>query len=244
MAIKQQKKAGGSAKKAGKPAAKAMPKKAGTKQSGRVSAPKVKPSKAKVPAKRGAQAPVAPKTQKKPVTAAKKPSPKKPAAQKAPSAKTAKKGLPKKTEVKKSVLANVKEVKSVSAAPVADQDHRFNKKDLAQFRDELLTMRERITGQSGAMRHAALQRNDEVNLEEEGTDAFIRLQTLAQVGTQQQNVASIDEALRAIEKGTYGLCDMCGALVSKSRLKVLPFAKNCIKCQSEIEQKRYQVGRR
>lgn len=122
--------------------------------------------------------------------------------------------------------------------------HRFAKKDLTQFREELLGMRDRISDQAGAMRTAALQRHDEVNPEEDGTDAFIRLQTLNQVGSQQQMVSSIDEALRSIEEGTYGVCDMCGELITKQRLKVLPFAHNCINCQSEVEKYRRTARRR
>jgi RNA polymerase-binding transcription factor DksA len=80
------------------------------------------------------------------------------------------------------------------------------------------------------------QRNDEVNLEEEGTDAFMRLQTLEQVGTQQGVVIKINEALDAIAKGMYGVCDNCNELITKARLAVLPFARTCIKCQAELEQ--------
>lgn len=122
-----------------------------------------------------------------------------------------------------------------TAAAEKAKKHRFQQTDLDQFKIELLAMRERITGQSGSMRNDALQRTDEVNPEEDGTDAFMRLQTLEQVSTQHQLIAKIDEALRSIEKGTYGVCDMCGDLISKPRLSVLPFAKNCIKCQAEME---------
>ena len=136
--------------------------------------------------------------------------------------------------------------KTVTKAAVSAESKRprFNKSDLNQFRLDLLSTRERITGQSGAMRHAALQRNDEINPEEDGTDAFMRLQTLEQVSTQQQLITNIDEALRSIEKGSYGVCSLCGELISKPRLTVLPFAKNCIKCQSEIERQPRPGGRR
>ena len=132
--------------------------------------------------------------------------------------------------------------KTASAAEA--KKSRLLKGDLDQFKSELLAMRERITGQSGAMRSAALQRNDEINPEEDGTDAFMRLQTLEQVSSQQQIIANIDEALRSIEKGAYGICDSCGELISKPRLAVLPFATNCIKCQSEMERAPRPGGRR
>ncbi len=173
-----------------------------------------------------------------------------------PQAKPAKKPVPavaapKKDLVKKPVnevsLPLAKPVQKFvpKPEPVAEpKKPRFQKGDLDQFKVELLSMRDRITGQSGSMRTAALQRDDEINPEEDGTDAFMRLQTLEQVSSQQQIIANIDESLRSIEKGSYGVCDNCGALINKPRLSVLPFAKNCIKCQSEMERPNRFGGRR
>ncbi|HPB10666.1 MAG TPA: TraR/DksA C4-type zinc finger protein [Kiritimatiellia bacterium] len=174
-----------------------------------------------------------------------------------PHAKTATKPVPKAAvPIKKPVSKIVRTSSSIPpaaaahkvparAATTADSKKpRFHKGDLEQFKTELLSMRERITGQSGSMRHAALQRNDEINPEEDGTDAFMRLQTLEQVGSQHRDIANIDDALRSIEKGTYGICEMCGELISKPRLAVLPFATNCIKCQSEMERMSRRGGRR
>jgi RNA polymerase-binding transcription factor DksA len=164
----------------------------------------------------------------------------------------AKKALAKKAPAKLAKVANPVAPKVVAkpvpkAPPVKSEaskaqtsrmltKNRFSKDDLKEFQRELLTTRDRITSQSGAMKSAALQRTDEVNLEEEGTDAFMRLQTLEQVGTQQGVVIKINEALDAISQGTYGICDSCSELISKARLNVLPFARTCIKCQSEMEQ--------
>jgi len=111
----------------------------------------------------------------------------------------------------------------------------FSQKDLASFRSELLVMRDHFAGQTKSMKHDALQRDDEVNPEEDGTDAFMRLQALNQMDDQQHIVADIDMALNAIEKGTYGTCEMCDCLISKLRLKARPFAKFCVKCKSEME---------
>ena len=151
---------------------------------------------------------------------------------------------PVKTAVAPKAVA--KPVQKAAAKPAAadPKKPRFSKADLDQFKVDLLAMRDRITGQSGSMRNDALQRTDEINPEEDGTDAFMRLQTLEQVSSQQQIIANIDEALRAIEKGSYGCCDACGELINKPRLAVLPFAKNCIKCQSEMERVHRPGGRR
>ena len=54
---------------------------------------------------------------------------------------------------------------------------------------------------------------------------------------EQLKLKAIDDALRKIEDGTYGECEECGEPINKKRLKILPFAKYCVKCQSEIEQR-------
>ncbi len=215
---------------------------------------KTSPKPNKVPVKKLQPLKSAPIPSKKTV---KKPLPPKKALKKvSPKAKPVKKArvasaAPKKDLVKKTVnkapthlqKATHKIPTKTVPAPESKKT-RFLKGDLDQFKNELLNMRDRITGQSGAMRNAALQRNDEINPEEDGTDAFMRLQTLEQVSSQHQIIANIDEALRSIEKGAYGVCDSCGELISKPRLAVLPFATNCIKCQSEMERVPRPGGRR
>ena len=42
-------------------------------------------------------------------------------------------------------------------------------------------------------------------------------------------------ALRAIEEGTFGVCQTCGKRIGKSRLRARPYAKNCVSCQTEME---------
>lgn len=169
---------------------------------------------------------------------AKKPAPKKPVAKKPAAVKAKAVQAPVLKKLVKTP-AKVPPKKIEPAKPVPSRvtaKNRFSKDDLKEFLRELLSLRDRINSQSGAMKSAALQRNDEVNLEEEGTDAFMRLQTLEQVGTQQGVVIKINEALDSIAKGMYGVCDNCSELISKARLAVLPFARTCIKCQAEMEQ--------
>jgi len=48
---------------------------------------------------------------------------------------------------------------------------------------------------------------------------------------------AINAALEKIEDCTYGECEECGEEINKKRLKIIPFAKYCINCQSEIEKR-------
>jgi len=43
----------------------------------------------------------------------------------------------------------------------------------------------------------------------------------------------IEIALSKIEKGTYGICELCGKEINEKRLKYIPYARYCIECQKK-----------
>ncbi|MEI6211247.1 MAG: TraR/DksA C4-type zinc finger protein [bacterium] len=131
---------------------------------------------------------------------------------------------------------------AAAASKVPARTVQFNSKDLEHFRKELLVLRDRLTGQVAKMRQDSLTRDDEVNPEEDGSDAFDRLFTLERAGSDQDIIFTIDESIRAIDEGAYGVCEACSSLIEKPRLQALPFAKNCIQCQSEMERGRNKGG--
>ena len=51
-----------------------------------------------------------------------------------------------------------------------------------------------------------------------------------------RELGKINKALEKINEGTYGVCEKCGDPISRARLKALPFASKCIRCQAEDEQ--------
>lgn len=55
--------------------------------------------------------------------------------------------------------------------------------------------------------------------------------------TQRTLLDLIAHALEKIEKGGFGICESCGEVITQKRIKVLPWAKYCIKCQTNNEGK-------
>jgi len=53
--------------------------------------------------------------------------------------------------------------------------------------------------------------------------------------TSDEGLELIDAAIRKIKDGTYGICQSCSAVISPSRLKVLPYATDCPLCIAEKE---------
>ncbi len=45
----------------------------------------------------------------------------------------------------------------------------------------------------------------------------------------------IDEALEALTRGDYGLCEDCEERINEKRLMLMPFTRWCVRCQSKRE---------
>ncbi len=60
---------------------------------------------------------------------------------------------------------------------------------------------------------------------------------------EREKLHNIDEALLKIEEGEYGICEECEEDIPIGRLKVMPFARYCVKCKSDIEKLQAQTKR-
>ncbi|MDD5200983.1 MAG: TraR/DksA C4-type zinc finger protein [Terrimicrobiaceae bacterium] len=77
-----------------------------------------------------------------------------------------------------------------------------------------------------------------------GSDAYDRDFALSLLSQEQDSLYEINEALKRIDAGNYGVCEMSGKQISKPRLEALPFTRYTIECQAEIEKRnRYQRNR-
>lgn len=117
-----------------------------------------------------------------------------------------------------------------------EQTLQFPAEDLEEFRKRLIMLRQEALGQSANLRTSALEQTDDRGSEDEdGSDAFMRLQNLNQVDSQNKTIQMIDEALGRIAEGKYGICEVCGQLIRKPRLLNLPFVHTCMECQTAME---------
>jgi DnaK suppressor protein len=68
-----------------------------------------------------------------------------------------------------------------------------------------------------------------------GSDAYDRDFALSLLSQEQDALYEIEEALKRIDLGTYGVCEMSGKAIAHPRLEALPFARYTVECQSQIE---------
>ena len=68
-----------------------------------------------------------------------------------------------------------------------------------------------------------------------GTDSFDRDFALSMVSSEQEALYEIDEAIRRIRNGSYGVCEITGKAISRDRLKAVPFTRYSVEGQTEVE---------
>ena len=94
-----------------------------------------------------------------------------------------------------------------------------------EIHEKLRSLREQIPVDSPDVKDA----------EEQSVDDFIQEVDFALMEMKSETLAKIDEAIRRLENGTYGVCVECGGEIAEARLTALPFAALCRSCQENEE---------
>ena len=63
-------------------------------------------------------------------------------------------------------------------------------------------------------------------------------------GNRSEMIDKIDEAIKRINAGTYGICDECGCEIPALRLKSVPFTEYCVDCQDEEDRQKKEKSNR
>ncbi|WP_277510771.1 TraR/DksA C4-type zinc finger protein [Ereboglobus sp. PH5-5] len=74
-----------------------------------------------------------------------------------------------------------------------------------------------------------------------GTDTFDRDFALSMVANEQEALTEIDAAIKRIQNGTYGICEVTQKPIAKERLLAVPFTRYSAEAQKDIERNRMRV---
>ena len=227
------------------PAKKVAKKKAPAKKAAKKKAPAKKAAKKKAPAKKAAKK-KAP-TKKAPVKkAAKKKAPakkiikKKAAAKKAPVKKAATKKL-----VRRAPAPKKEEEEDIPPIPVRPKLRKssklsnFEKKQQQKLRDLRDSLVDAMAGVARDNLRSDADGGDSsafgMHQADAGSDAYDRDFALNLLSQEQDALHEIEEALKRIDYGTYGVCEMSKKKIIHARLEAIPFARYTVECQAQIE---------
>ncbi|MFN0131126.1 MAG: TraR/DksA C4-type zinc finger protein [Phycisphaerales bacterium] len=119
----------------------------------------------------------------------------------------------------------------------------FDKRELGKFRAILLRKRaelvgdvstmesEALMGQSGSLSHLPQ------HMAEQGSDVAGQSLSLDLAAADRRLIKEIDDALRRIEDGTYGVCELTGKPIRAERLEELPWARYSIEAARALERR-------
>ena len=68
-----------------------------------------------------------------------------------------------------------------------------------------------------------------------GSDAYDRDFALSVLAKEQDALYEIEQALRRIQSGTYGICEISARKIPHARLEAIPFARLTVECQAQWE---------
>src|SRR6476660_2304083 len=102
---------------------------------------------------------------------------------------------------------------------------------------ERVRARERVAAlerEFAALAEAASAAGTDDEHDPEGaTLAFERQHAAALLEAAREQVAALDDALRRLDEGRYGVCDRCGQPIGAERLAARPAAVTCVRCAGD-----------
>lgn len=80
---------------------------------------------------------------------------------------------------------------------------------------------------------------------EVGTENYLKELDFALVENEQHLLSEVRDALRRIDDGSFGRCEVCGTSIREARLRALPYARLCIGCaERSSHEGRINIGAR
>ena len=132
-----------------------------------------------------------------------------------------------------------------SPAVLLGLNHRERKLDpfIRKQKQKLLQLRDAMVDSMAGVAQGTLRSRAEgseasafgMHQADAGSDAYDRDFALSLLSQEQDALYEIDEALKRIELGTYGKCEMSGKPIPRARLEAIPFARFTVECQSQLE---------
>jgi len=111
------------------------------------------------------------------------------------------------------------------------------KPEWAKYYKILVDLREQLIRQMSGLAKESAQElpGYSLHMADSGTDNFDRDFALSLLSSDQDAVYEIDEALKRIEKNTYGICELTGKPIPRARLDAIPWARFTVEAQAQLE---------
>ena len=111
------------------------------------------------------------------------------------------------------------------------------KQQWLKYYERLLELRDQLTRQMDGLAEESAQEmaGYSLHMADSGTDNFDRDFALSLLSSDQDAMYEIEEALKRIEKNTYGVCELTGKTIPAQRLEAIPWTRFTVEAQAQLE---------
>ena len=126
----------------------------------------------------------------------------------------------------------------------ATSSKAFNKKELKKFQELLEEKRKMVLDRARQMMSEGmvLDTNDLPDEMDLAASEYIQSMDFRLRGREKSLLSKLDQSLKKIEEGTFGLCESCDEPIGKKRLEARPETGLCIKCKEDQEREERTMG--
>jgi len=124
---------------------------------------------------------------------------------------------------------------------------KLTKKELLEFKKIISKRKEEVSKEIEHISDDTLKKSQKeasgdisgytYHMADVATDNYDREFSLGLASNDRQVLYELDDAMKRIEDGSFGVCEDCNSIISKVRLKAVPHARLCIKCQEKREKR-------
>jgi DnaK suppressor protein len=133
----------------------------------------------------------------------------------------------------------------MSTTASATQSKQLNKKELKKFQELLEEKRRTVLDRAREMlsvENMALDTNDLPDEMDLASSEYLQSFEFRLRGREKSLLSKLDLALKKIEEGTFGICEICEEPIGKKRLEARPETTLCIKCKEDQEREERTMG--
>jgi RNA polymerase-binding transcription factor DksA len=151
------------------------------------------------------------------------------------------KGKPRASATTAAILGHLTDNKAqannTKASSVAGSRNAKIKPEWTKYYQNLLELRERLLQQMNGLAKESAEEmaSYSLHMADSGTDNFDRDFALSLLSSDQDAIYEIEEALKRIEKDTYGICELTGKPIPRARLDAIPWTRFTVEAQAQLE---------
>ncbi|MDP2941606.1 MAG: TraR/DksA family transcriptional regulator, partial [Candidatus Omnitrophota bacterium] len=125
----------------------------------------------------------------------------------------------------------------VARKPAKPEIRKFRKQELLDFKKLILKRKDEILDDIKHISDDTLKKSQKeasgdisgytYHMADVATDTYDREFSLGLASNERQFLYELDDAMKKIDDGAFGICENCKSPISKNRLKAVPYARLC-----------------